>query len=50
MMRNFSFEPLPTNPKFTRVAVAIIQRPVIVGDEATGMQMPVMVKPLEVEV
>lgn len=48
-MRNFKFEMLPSNPKFLRTSASIIQRSVIVGDEAKGMQMPVIVRPLEAE-
>jgi hypothetical protein len=49
ILRNFEFETLPTKPQIVRVAPNIVMRPVVVGEESKGIQMPVLVRRLEVE-
>ncbi|GMK59767.1 hypothetical protein CspeluHIS016_0803730 [Cutaneotrichosporon spelunceum] len=44
-----SFEIAPTGREFVRILPSIIQRPVVVGEEKMGMQMPVLVRALEAE-
>lgn len=49
VLRSFELEMLPSKPQVMRISPSIIQRAVIVGEESKGMQMPVIVRPLEVE-
>lgn len=46
MARNFSFEELADKPQIVRMAPGIIMRPVVAGDEAKGIQMPIGVRRL----
>lgn len=50
VMRNFEFEFIPNGPKIKRVAPGVVQRPVVVGRESEGIQLPVLVRRLEREV
>lgn len=47
MLRNFEFETLPTKPQIERVAPGIVMRPIVVGEESKGIQMPVLVHRIE---
>ncbi|RSH95125.1 hypothetical protein EHS25_000211 [Saitozyma podzolica] len=45
LMRSFTFENLPSKPEIEK-KTAIVMRPRIKGEEAAGLQMPLLVKPI----
>lgn len=50
MVRNYEFDEIPNGPNIVRKAPGIVQRPIVEGDEKTGIQMPVLVRKLPAEV
>lgn len=45
LLRNFSFEILPSNPEIYRKSF-IVMLPWVRGEEQVGAQMPLLVRPL----
>jgi len=49
VLRNFEFEILPEKPQIERVAPGIVMRPIVVGEEGKGIQMPVLVRRIDTD-
>lgn len=49
LLRNFTLEALPSNPRIERRGQGFVQRPFVVGEEDKGIQLPVILRRREVE-
>jgi hypothetical protein len=46
VIRNFEFEELPSKPVFL-YKIGVVLRPVVQGQEAAGLQMPLLMRPVQ---
>lgn len=46
LMRNYTVETPPSRPRMERRGRGFVQRPIVIGNEAEGIQMPTLIRRL----